>query len=50
MLDGGEAAAWKKIICSKIGTPKVKTIAIAMATRFPSKRRVATPVTEFQFA
>lgn len=50
LLDGGDATAWKKKTCSAIGTPKVNSMAIAMATRLPSNSSVAMPVTEFQFA
>jgi hypothetical protein len=50
LLDGGDATAWKKNMCSAIGTPKVKRTAIAIATRLPSNSNVAMPVTEFQFA
>lgn len=50
LLDGGDATAWKKKMCSAIGTPKVTRTAMAMATRLPSNSSVAMPVTEFQFA
>jgi hypothetical protein len=48
LLEGGDATAWKKIRCNVIGTPKVKIIAMAMATRLPSNSNVAMPVTESQ--
>jgi hypothetical protein len=50
LLEGGDATVWKNKMCSAIGTPKVKRMAIAMATRLPSNSSVAMPVTEFQFA
>ena len=50
LLEGGDATALKKRMCSAMGTPNVKRIAIAMATRLPSNNSVAMPVTEFQFA
>lgn len=50
LLEGGDATAWKKKMCSAMGTPKVKRIAIAIATRLPLNNSVAMPVTEFQFA
>jgi hypothetical protein len=50
LLEGGEATAWKKKMWSAIGTPKVKRMAMIMATRLPSNSSVAMPVTEFQFA
>lgn len=48
LLEGGDATARKKMMWSRTGTPKVKRTAMAMATRLPSKRRVAMPVTESQ--
>lgn len=50
LLEGGDATPWKKMMWRVIGTPKVKRMAIAMATRFPSNNSVAMPVTECQFA
>lgn len=50
LLEGGEATAWKKVTWRRIGTPKVKRRAIAIATRLPSNNSVAIPVTECQFA
>lgn len=48
LLEGGEATLRKKTTWRSTGTPKVKSTAIAIATRLPSKSRVATPVAEFQ--
>lgn len=50
LLEGGDATVWKKRMWRVIGTPNVKRMAMAMATRFPSNNSVAMPVTECQFA
>jgi hypothetical protein len=50
LLEGGHATTRKKKMCSAMGTPKVKRIAIVIATRLPLSNSVAMPFTEFQFA